>query len=93
MLFIYEALADRLSRVYLEHYPDDWTMLGSYARLLRTNGHADEAIVQYKEMSHMVPDDARTEVELATAYKTLGRFQEAIGAYTKAFQIDPSVLN
>jgi DNA-binding winged helix-turn-helix (wHTH) protein/tetratricopeptide (TPR) repeat protein len=84
--------ADRLYRVYLQRYPDDWTMLGNYARLLRTHGHADEAIIQYKEMLRVVPNDARTEVELATAYKTLGRYQEAIGAYTQAFQIDPAIM-
>jgi DNA-binding winged helix-turn-helix (wHTH) protein/tetratricopeptide (TPR) repeat protein len=84
--------ADRLYRAYLERYPDDWTMLGSYARLLRTHGHADEATDQYKAMLRAAPNDARTEVELATAYKTLGRFQEAISAYTQAFQTDPAYL-
>ena len=84
--------ADGLYRFYLQRYPDDWTMLGDYARLLRTHGHADEAIEQYKEMLRVAPRDARTELELATAYKTLGRFQESIGAYTQAFQIDPSIM-
>jgi DNA-binding winged helix-turn-helix (wHTH) protein/tetratricopeptide (TPR) repeat protein len=84
--------ADRLYRIYLQRYPDDWAMLGDYARLLRTNGHADEAIDQYKAMLRVVRNDARTELELATAYKTLGRFQEAIGAYTQAFQFDPSIM-
>ena len=59
---------------------------------LRTNGHADEAIDRYKEMLRVVPNDARTEVELATAYKTLGRYQEAIDAYAQAFQADPSII-
>ena len=71
-------------------------MTGPYSgvmrRLLRTHGRADEAIAQYKEMLRVVPNDARTEVELATAYKTLGRFQEAIVAYTQAFQADPSII-
>ena len=84
--------ADSLCKAYLKRYPDDWTVHGNYARLLRTNGHADAAIGQYKEMLRVVPDDARTEVELATAYKTLGRFQEAISAYAQAFQIDPSIM-
>ncbi len=84
--------ADRLYRAYLSGYPDDWAMLGSYARLLRTHGHVDEAIGQYKEMLRVAPYDVRTHVELATAYKQLGRFQKAIGAYTQAFQIDPQYL-
>jgi eukaryotic-like serine/threonine-protein kinase len=85
--------ANTLYQVYLKRYPDDWPMLGSYARLLRTNGHAVEAIGQYKEMLRVDPGDARTNVELATAYKTLGRIQEAIGAYKHGFQIDPAYLN
>jgi eukaryotic-like serine/threonine-protein kinase len=85
--------ANRLYQIYLSRYPDDWSMLGGYARLLRTHGQADEAIGQYKEMLRLAPNDARTNVELATAYKTLGRFQEAIDAYTRAFQIDPGYLN
>jgi DNA-binding winged helix-turn-helix (wHTH) protein/tetratricopeptide (TPR) repeat protein len=84
--------ADRLYQAYLQRYPDDWTMLGNYARLLRTHGRADEAIDRYKEMLRVVPNDARTLLELATAYKTLGRFQEAIGAYTQTFRIDPAIM-
>ncbi len=85
--------ANRLYQLYLNGYPDDWAMLGGYARLLRTHGRADQAIAQYKQMLRVIPNDARTHVELATAYKTLGRFQEAIGEYTQAFQIDPAYLN
>jgi DNA-binding winged helix-turn-helix (wHTH) protein/tetratricopeptide (TPR) repeat protein len=84
--------ADRLYQIYLKRYPDDWGMLSNYARLLRTHGHADQAIGQYKEIHRVAPDDARTQVELATAYKTLGRFPDAIAAYTQAFQIDPLYL-
>jgi len=84
--------ADRLYQAYLLRYPDDWTILGNYARLLRTHGRADEAIDRYKEMLRVVPNDAKTVLELATAYKTLGRFQEAIDAYTQAFQIDHSIM-
>ncbi|MFZ0392382.1 MAG: tetratricopeptide repeat protein [Terracidiphilus sp.] len=84
--------ADILYRAFLQRYPDDWTMLGNYARLLRTHGHAEDAIGQYKDMLRVVPNDPRTYVEMATAYKTLGRFQEAVSAYAQAFQIDPAYL-
>lgn len=84
--------ADRLFRIYLERYPDDWVMLSAYARLLRTHGRAEEAIGQYKELLRVAPDDARTYVELATADKSLGRFQDAITAYAQAFKIDPRYL-
>jgi eukaryotic-like serine/threonine-protein kinase len=84
--------ADRLYRFYLKRYPDDWSVLMNYARLLRMHGHADEAIAQYKEMLRMYPGDPRTLVELATANKTLGLLPAAIDAYNQAFQIDPAYL-
>ncbi len=85
--------ADRLYQMFLERYPDDWSMLTDYARFLRTHDRATEAISQYKEIARVNPSDARTQVELATSYKTLGRFPEALDAYAHAFQIDPTFLN
>ncbi len=84
--------ADRLYRIYLKRYPDDWTMLLNYAHLLRTHGHADVAVGQYQQMLRMYPSDTRTLVELATADKTLGLFSAAVDAYNRAFQIDPAYL-
>ena len=86
------AEAERLYRNFLERYPDDWGMLGSYARLLRTHGREREAIPQYNEMLRINPNDPRTLVELATAYKTLGQLPEALDAYAHAFRIDPVYL-
>ena len=68
-------------------------MLVDYAQFLRTHGSANQAIAQFQEMLRVAPDDARTEVEMATAYKTLGRLPEAIAAYQRGFQIDPSFIN
>ena len=85
--------AKRLYQIYLQRYPDDWSMLSSYGRLLRMNGNAEQAIAQYQELLRVAPDDARTHVELATAYSTLGHFQQAIDAYSQAFQIDPTYIN
>jgi len=84
--------ADQLYRAFLQRYPDDWTMLGSYARLLRTHGRASEAIPQYKEMLRVNPNDSRTLVEIATAYKTNGQLPEALDAYSHAFQLNPAYL-
>ncbi|MGC2163924.1 MAG: tetratricopeptide repeat protein [Silvibacterium sp.] len=85
--------ADSLYQIFLKHYPDDWVMRSNYARFLRLHDHADEAIAQYREMLRVAPNDARTEIELATAYRTLGLFPESIDAYSRAFQIDPLYLN
>jgi tetratricopeptide (TPR) repeat protein len=79
-------------REYLSQYPDDWTMLSDYARLLRRHGRAPEAIAQYKKIIKVAPDDARTYIEMATAYKTLNQFPEALTAYAEAFQLDPHWL-
>ncbi|HEY5211884.1 MAG TPA: tetratricopeptide repeat protein [Acidobacteriaceae bacterium] len=85
--------ADRLYQIYLKRYPDDWVVLSGYARLLRTHDRATEAIEQYRQMLRVAPNDPRTHVELATAYRTLSRYQDAIGFYKRAFQIDPLYLN
>ncbi len=84
--------ADSLYRAYLSRYPDDWTMLSNYARLLRRHGRALEAIAQYKEIIRVAPDDARTYIEMATTYRTLNQLPEAIDAYAEAFRLDPHWL-
>ncbi|MGB7285172.1 MAG: winged helix-turn-helix domain-containing protein [Candidatus Acidiferrum sp.] len=81
--------ADALYRAYLGRYPDDWTMLSNYAQLLRKHGRVLEAVAQYKELIRVAPDNARTYVELATAYRTLNQLPEALSAYAEAFRLDP----
>lgn len=84
--------ADGLYRTYLSRYPDDWTILSNYARLLRRHGRAPEAIAQYKEVIRVAPDDARTYIEMATTYKILNQLPEALTAYAAAIQMDPHWL-
>lgn len=84
--------ADTLYRAYLSQYPDDWIMLSDYARLLRRHGRAPEAIAQYREIIRVARDDARTYIEMATAYRTLNQIPEALAAYAEAFQLDPHWL-
>jgi eukaryotic-like serine/threonine-protein kinase len=84
--------ADALYRMYLSQYPDDWSMLSDYARLLRTHGRAPEAIAQYKEIIRVAPDDSRTYIEMATAYRTLNQLPEALAAYAEAFRLEPHWL-
>jgi len=84
--------ADALYRAYLSRYPDDWSMLSDYARLLRRHGRAPEAIAQYKEILRVAPDDAKTYIEMATAYRTLDESPQALQAYAQGFQLDPHWL-
>ncbi|HEX5422791.1 MAG TPA: winged helix-turn-helix domain-containing protein [Candidatus Acidoferrales bacterium] len=80
--------AAALYRLYLSRYPDDWSMLLDYARLLRLHGRANEAIAQYQRILRLAPDDANTYIEMATAYRTLDKLQESLAAYSEAFKID-----
>ncbi len=84
--------ATRLCRTYLATYPEDWSMLRDYANLLRRHGRQAEAIEQHKRILAIVPDDAHTWIEMATAYKGLGNFSAAVQAYDHAFQIEPNWL-
>ncbi|MFZ0685403.1 MAG: winged helix-turn-helix domain-containing protein [Terriglobales bacterium] len=84
--------ADRLCRSYLSTYPDDWNMFRDYAALLRRHGRLAEAIEQHKRILEIAPDDAHTWIEMATAYKSLGNFSDAVRAYAQAFQIEPNWL-
>jgi len=84
--------ADSLYRVYLDRYPDDWEALSNYASFLRRHGRQQEAIVRYQEILHVAPDDARTDVDMATAYRTLGNLPEALSAYSQAFKLNPQWL-
>jgi DNA-binding winged helix-turn-helix (wHTH) protein/tetratricopeptide (TPR) repeat protein len=84
--------AETLYRTYLSQYPDDWTMLSSYAYLLRRHGREPEAIAQCKEILRVAPDDAKTYIQMATAYHTLNDLPHALHAYSQAFQLDPHWL-
>jgi DNA-binding winged helix-turn-helix (wHTH) protein/tetratricopeptide (TPR) repeat protein len=85
--------ADRLSREYLNDYPDDWAVRYSYANGLRKQGYEIKAIEQYKELQRIAPEDSNIQIQIATAYKTLGRSADAITAYGEAFKLDPAILN
>jgi DNA-binding winged helix-turn-helix (wHTH) protein/Tfp pilus assembly protein PilF/TolB-like protein len=84
--------AERLFRLYLSDYPDDWEMRENYGRLLRLHGQGEEAIQQYKEALRIAPNDAVAYIDLATINKGMGRPAEAVAAYTKGFSLEPTRL-
>jgi DNA-binding winged helix-turn-helix (wHTH) protein/tetratricopeptide (TPR) repeat protein len=84
--------AETLYRTYLARYPADWNVHMSYARLLRLHHREPEAIEQYEQILRIAPDDAKTYIEMATAYKGLGEFQKAVDAYSRAFRLEPGWL-
>jgi DNA-binding winged helix-turn-helix (wHTH) protein/tetratricopeptide (TPR) repeat protein len=84
--------ADRLYRLYLSDYSDDWQMRWNYGRLLRMHGRVEEAIQQYQEVLRIAPNDGGAYIDFATLNKMSGRPTEAVAAYTKAFSLDPARL-
>ncbi|MFI5092343.1 MAG: protein kinase [Candidatus Acidiferrum sp.] len=76
--------------VYLKAYPDDWGMRFNYASLLRSNGQPQEALEQYKELVRISPNQPSIYIDIATAYKGLGKFSESLHNYEQAFKLDPS---
>jgi tetratricopeptide (TPR) repeat protein len=83
---------DRLFRLYLNRYPDDWQALSNYAAFLRTHGRQQEAIERYQQILRLAPDDGKVYGDLATAYRTLGELPEALNAYSQAFKLNPQWL-
>jgi tetratricopeptide (TPR) repeat protein/DNA-binding winged helix-turn-helix (wHTH) protein len=84
--------ADLLYRAYFSRYPDDAVMLFDYANLLRMNGRPQDAIEQYKQALRLMPDFGHAYVGLATAYKALDQYPDALKAYSKAFELEPQWL-
>jgi eukaryotic-like serine/threonine-protein kinase len=85
--------AERLFGVYLSRYPDDATMRYDYADLLRDSGRQQLAIEQYTEALRSEPDRASAYLGIATAYKVLNDYSDALQAYAKAFEIEPRWLS
>jgi eukaryotic-like serine/threonine-protein kinase len=86
------ASAQELTRLYLNQYPDDRQERFAFARSLRLHGEEAEAIEQYKKLLQVAPDDARSYLEIATAYKDLGRVPDALHAYSETFRLEPEWL-
>jgi len=76
----------------LNRYPDDTVMRFDYANLLRKNDRKADAIAQYKQVLRVAPDFAHAHIGIATAYKSLGKYPDALQAYSKAFEIEPQFL-
>ena len=86
------ADALELYRLYLQRFPGDADARYSYARLLRMNGHTQESIPIYRQLSRQESDDSGLWIELATAYSQLHQYGPSIQAYEKAFALEPSRL-
>lgn len=61
------------------------------ALLLERQGDYDAAITSYRLALRDHPDDLRVLQNMAIAYSRTGRLEEAIRAYRRALEIDPSL--
>jgi len=61
------------------------------ALLLERQGDYDAALTSYRLALRDKPDDLRVLQNMAIAYSRTGRLEEAIRAYRRALEIDPSV--
>ncbi len=81
-----------LCRVYLQAYPDDYSMRYNYGNSLRDSGQTEEAIAQYQEVLRLAPSFTGAQINLATCYSGLKKYPEALKAYAKAFEAEPTWL-
>jgi tetratricopeptide (TPR) repeat protein len=85
--------AVRLHKTYLAAYPDDATFRYSFGTLLMRNRRPEEAVNQLKEAVRVAPNYASAFLNLATSYKTMGRSDQALTYYAKAFELEPGLLS
>ena len=78
-------------KAYLAQYPDDssaWFRLG-YACMITDRD--DEGIAAFNKVIAIDGFSAAAHVNIATIYRGLGKDEEALASYRKAFEIDPSL--
>jgi len=59
---------------------------------VRKNGHEIDGIEQYNQALRVLPDFAHAYIGIATADKAIGKYPDALQAYSKAFEIEPQLL-
>jgi tetratricopeptide (TPR) repeat protein len=79
-------------RMYLAMYPDDVSVRYNYGSLLMRNNRPEQAIEELKEVVRVAPTHARAFINIATAYRALGRSDQALPYYAKAFDLEPGLL-
>lgn len=73
----------------LEHDPNGYRALLNKAELLRTQGHAQEAVALARRAVLLEPRSAVSRQFLAAALKDAGRTEEALAEIREALELDP----
>lgn len=81
--------AVRLYRELLARFPDDVTAHHNLGTLLMLNDLPLEAAGHLREAIRLAPSGADTLINLATVSRQLGRPQEALQHYARAFELEP----
>src|SRR2546423_1777595 len=82
------AVAARLYRAALDHYPRNAPIWVQYGHALKESGEPAEAETAYRTALAQAPYCADTQVQLGHVLKLLGRHKEAEAAYLRAFAIN-----
>lgn len=84
--------AIELRRALLALYPGDRSVWGSIGYDYMRLGRGKEAIAAYREQIARDSTNPNSFINLASSYKQIGRFDDALQAYHHAFALQPSLL-
>ena len=82
------AVAARLYRAALDHYPRNPPICVQYGHALKESGEPAQAETGYRTALAQAPYCADTQVQLGHVLRLLGRHKEAEAAYLRAFAIN-----
>ena len=86
----HDADAYQLLHIYLDKYPDDSSVRYNFATGMRDRGHYQEAIDQFLQVLRIAPENANAYINLATSYVGVGKLDDALRSYDKAFALEPT---
>ena len=80
--------AEQILGQLVDDETEDGSLLTSYGEILVALGHAEQAVPILKRAIETAPEAERLHFQLATAYNSLGRVDEALAAYTKEIELN-----
>jgi tetratricopeptide (TPR) repeat protein len=81
--------AYRTCETALERSPDDWRCREHLAKLALVSGRPKTALEQMRALAKLFPLVPEVNVGLASAEKSCGQLDEAIGSFQKVLEVDP----
>jgi DNA-binding winged helix-turn-helix (wHTH) protein/tetratricopeptide (TPR) repeat protein len=81
-----------LYQVYLQTYPDDFRIRYDFGTFLKNNNRYEEAVGQFREVNRVAPSYTNAYINTASCYSLTGKPSDALGYYSKAFNLEPALL-